>query len=240
VRQWFHAQEYAQSVAAGRDLIARELQRLGKTATGMEDLARRLGYASGEELCAAATKDEFNVRAIEQCLRDAPAPAPAPAPAAAEPAEAAQGRGAVLAAGVGSLLTSLARCCRPIPPDPITGFITRGRGISIHRAACANARMLSARQPERLIEVAWEAGSIAREQAYPVEVMVIAEDRQGLLRDISEVFAREKLNVVGVNTVSQRDQAQMQFTVEVPEGGALRRCLAQLAEVRGVTIARRK
>jgi GTP pyrophosphokinase len=240
VRQWFHAQEYAQSVAAGRDLIARELQRLGKTATGLEDLARRLGYASGEELCAAATKDEFNVRAIEQCLRDAPAPAPAPAPAAAEPAEAAQGRGAVLAAGVGSLLTSLARCCRPIPPDPITGFITRGRGISIHRAACANARMLSARQPERLIEVAWEAGSIAREQAYPVEVMVIAEDRQGLLRDISEVFAREKLNVVGVNTVSQRDQAQMQFTVEVPEGGALRRCLAQLAEVRGVTIARRK
>jgi GTP pyrophosphokinase len=231
-------------VAAGRELITRELQRLGRTAVGLEELARRLGFASSEELCAASTKDEFSLRSVEQALEEhAPAPA-AEAPVLREaPRQAAPGRGAVLVVGIDSLLTSLAQCCRPIPPDPITGFITRGRGISVHRASCANARALMSRQPERLIEVQWDGGSSggsARGSGFPVDVIVTASDRQGLLRDISEVFAREKLNVVGVNTVSQRDQAQMQFTVEVPDTAALQRSLAQLAEIKGVFIARRR
>jgi len=244
VRQWFHAQEHAQSVAAGRELITRELQRLGRTSVGLEELARRLGFASSEELCAASTKDEFSLRSVEQALEEhAPAPA-ADAPLLREaPRQAAPGRGAVLVVGIDSLLTSLAQCCRPIPPDPITGFITRGRGISVHRANCANARALMSRQPERLIEVQWDggfSGGNGRGSGFPVDVVVTASDRQGLLRDISEVFAREKLNVVGVNTVSQRDQAQMQFTVEVPDTAALQRSLAQLAEIKGVFIARRR
>jgi GTP pyrophosphokinase len=237
VRQWFNAQEHEQSVAAGRDLISRELQRLGRTAVAHEDLARRLGFASTEELCAAATKDEFSLRSIEQVLSGAGGPAEDTAVVFDKPHPAARGvRGSVLVVGVDSLLTALARCCRPIPPDPIIGFVTRGRGISVHRAACTNARGLMERQPERLIEVQWEGGGAA----YPVEVVVLANDRQGLLRDISEVFAREKLNVIGVNTHSQRDQAQMSFTIEVPDGAALRRALAQLGEVKGVMIARRK
>ncbi len=241
VRQWFHAQEHEQSVAGGRDLVTRELQRLGRTAVGVEDLARRMGFASAEELCAAATKDEFSLRSIEQTLQGAPAAADEPELLLDKPRPpGGTGRGAVLVVGVDSLMTSLARCCRPIPPDPIIGFITRGRGISVHRAGCANARMLMERQPERLIEVQWEASAAGREAAYPVEVLVLANDRQGLLRDITEVFAREKLNVIGVNTVSQRDQAQMGFTIEVPDGAALRRSLAQLAEIKGVTVARRR
>ncbi|HYA66672.1 MAG TPA: bifunctional (p)ppGpp synthetase/guanosine-3',5'-bis(diphosphate) 3'-pyrophosphohydrolase [Burkholderiaceae bacterium] len=240
VRQWFHAQEYEQSVAAGREVLLRELQRLGRTAVGLEELARRLGYASVEELCAAATKEEFSVRSVEHALLGTePAAEEAPLPLE-RPRQPTAGRSAVLVVGVGSLLTSLARCCRPIPPDPIVGFITRGRGVSVHRANCANARMLMGRQPERLIEVQWETGPAAAEAAYPVELVVLANDRQGLLRDVSEVFAREKLNVVGVNTVSRRDQAQMNFTVEVPDGAALRRSLAQLAEIKGVLVARRK
>jgi len=240
VRQWFHAQEHEQSVAAGRELVSRELQRLGRTAVGLEELARRLGFSSAEDLCAAATKDEFSLRSIEQALEVAvPAP-PEPALLLDRPRAPAAGRGSVLVVGVDSLLTSLARCCRPIPPDPIIGFITRGRGISVHRANCANARTLLQRQPERLIEVQWEPGRAAGADAYPVEVLILANDRQGLLRDISEVFAREKLNVTSVNTLSRRDQAQMQFTIEVPDGDALRRSLAQLAEVKGVVIARRR
>jgi GTP pyrophosphokinase len=141
--------------------------------------------------------------------------------------------------GVDSLLTSLARCCRPIPPDEIVGFVTRGRGISVHRAGCSNAHALQARQPERVIEVEWEKRKGAG-ASFPVEIVVLANDRQGLLRDISEVFAREKLNVTGVNTLTQRDQAQMSFTIEVPDGATLRRSLAQLGEVKGVIIARRK
>ena len=241
VRQWFNAQEHEQSVAAGRDLITRELQRLGRTAVAHEDLARRLGFASAEELCAAATKDEFSLRSIEQVLAG-PVANPADAPIALDkPRPAASGgRGSVLVVGVDSLLTSLARCCRPIPPDAIIGFVTRGRGISVHRGSCANARGLMERQPERLIEVEWEAGSGRAASSYPVEVLVLANDRQGLLRDISEVFAREKLNVIGVNTHSHRDQAEMSFTIEVPDGAALRRSLAQLAEVKGILVARRK
>jgi len=241
VRQWFNAQEHEQSVAAGRDLITRELQRLGRTAVAHEDLARRLGFSSTEELCAAATKDEFSLRSIEQVLAGTAA-APAPPPMVLDKPRhgATAGRGSVLVVGVDSLLTSLARCCRPIPPDPIIGFVTRGRGISVHRGSCANARGLIERQPERLIEVQWEGGTGRDAASYPVEVLVLASDRQGLLRDISEVFAREKLNVIGVNTHSQRDQAQMSFTIEVPDGAALRRSLAQLAEVKGVLVARRK
>ncbi len=241
VRQWFHAQEHEQSVAAGRELVTRELQRLGRTAVGLEELARRMGFASAEDLCAAATKDEFSLRSIEQTLQGSPAVAGEPELLLDKPRPpTGTGRGAVLVVGVDSLMTSLARCCRPIPPDPIIGFITRGRGISVHRAGCANARMLMERQPERLIEVQWEGTAASRESAYPVEVLVLANDRQGLLRDITEVFAREKLNVIGVNTFSQRDQAQMSFTIEVPDGAALRRSLAQLAEVKGVLVARRK
>jgi GTP pyrophosphokinase len=240
VRQWFHALEHEQSVAAGRELIARELQRLGRTAVGHEDLARRLGYASAEELCAAATKEEFSLRSIEQTLLGAAAPEEVPAVVLDKPTPARGGRGSVLVVGVDSLLTSLARCCRPVPPDPITGFITRGRGISVHRAGCANARTLMGRQPERLIEVQWEAGAGQRDGAYPVEVLVLANDRQGLLRDVTEVFAREKLNVTGVNTLSQRDQAQMNFTIEVPDLAALRRARAPQAEGKGVTLARRR
>jgi GTP pyrophosphokinase len=241
VRQWFNAQEHEQSVAAGRDLITRELQRLGRTAVAHEDLARRLGFASIEDLCAAATKDEFSLRSIEQVLAG-PVAAPAEPPMALDkPRHAATGgRGSVLVVGVDSLLTSLARCCRPIPPDAIIGFVTRGRGISVHRGNCANARGLMERQPERLIEVQWEGSAGRAASSYPVEVLVLASDRQGLLRDISEVFAREKLNVIGVNTHSHRDQAEMSFTIEVPDGAALRRSLAQLGEVKGVLVARRK
>jgi GTP pyrophosphokinase len=240
VRQWFHAQEHEQSVAAGRELIARELQRLGRTAVGLDDLARRLGFATAEDLCAAAVSDEFSLRSIEQALSGGrPADEAPPIGVPEHAPSSAAGRGSVLVVGVDSLMTSLARCCRPIPPDPIIGFVTRGRGISVHRANCANARTLMTRQPERLIEVAWERSRPGADAAFPVEVVVLAGDRQGLLRDIGEVFAREKLNVVGVNTLTQREQAQMRFTVEVPDGAALRRALAQLAEVKGVTIARR-
>lgn len=147
------------------------------------------------------------------------------------------GKGKVLVVGVDSLLTSLARCCRPVPPDEIVGFVTRGKGVSIHRAGCSNAQALALRQLERVIEVAWGR---AADAVYPVDVFVVASDRSGLLRDVSEVFAREKLNVIGVNTLSRRGDAQMQFTVEVGDAAALRRALAQIGEVPGVLSARRK
>ena len=191
-------------------------------------------------MCVAVTKEEFSLRSIEQALSLAPAAAPESPPAlryASSDAPAVAGKGHVLVVGVDALLTSLARCCRPVPPDEIVGFITRGKGVSIHRTICPNAVALSRRQPERLIDVAWSRADAA---AYPVDLLVLAVDRPGLLRDVSEVFAREKLNVVAVNTVSRKGEAQMQFTVEVSDATALRRALAQVADVAGVFSARRR
>ncbi|MCS6943829.1 MAG: bifunctional (p)ppGpp synthetase/guanosine-3',5'-bis(diphosphate) 3'-pyrophosphohydrolase [Sutterellaceae bacterium] len=236
VRQWFNALALQQTIAAGREILERELQRLGKTAVKLEELARRLGFASVEDLCAAVPKEDFNLRSIEQALT-APLPPPAAAPIVARPRERGAPRGHVLVVGVDSLLTTLARCCRPVPPDEIVGFVTRGKGVSIHRVGCANVQALAARHPERVIEVTW--GS-ERDAVYPAEFFVLAQDRQGLLRDISEVLAREKLNVIGVNTASQRGEARMSFTVEVTDGAALRRALAQVAEISGVVSVRRR
>jgi GTP pyrophosphokinase len=238
VRQWFNALELAQTIATGREILDKELQRLGKTAVKLDDVARRLGFPSVDELCAAVPKEEFNLRSIDQALG---APAPVEAPRfpmpVARPREAPAGKGQVLVVGVDSLLTNLARCCRPVPPDDIVGFVTRGKGVSIHRAQCANAHSLARKAPERVIEVAWGR---APEGLYPVEVFVLAQDRQGLLRDITEVLAREKMNVIGVNTVTTRGEAHMSFTVEVSDAAALRRSLAQVAEIKGVLAARRR
>jgi GTP pyrophosphokinase len=241
VRAWFNALETEQAIVAGREIVDRELARLGKTAVKLDDLARRLGFATVNDLCVAATKEEFSLRSIEQALATASAVEGAPPPILiGKPKAAPAGKGQVLVVGVDSLLTSLARCCRPVPPDEIVGFVTRGKGVSIHRANCANAQALMQRKSERLIDVAWGTPGADKDARFPVDLVVMAQDRQGLLRDISEVFSREKLNVIGVNTVTLRGEAQMQFTLEVADTAGLRRALAQVAEVKGVVSARRR
>ena len=238
VRQWFNALEFEQSVAAGREIVEKELQRLGKTAVKLDDLAKRLGFDKVDELCAAATKEEFSVRSIEQALAPpSVVPEPTPQSLAGKPRDTTPGRGKVLVVGVDSLLTQLARCCRPAPPDEIGGYVTRGRGVSIHRAACSNLQALIRRQPERVVEVAWGHQADA---VYPVELLVIAQDRQGLLRDISEIFVREKLNVIGVSTQSQRGEARMEFTAEVGSASEIARVAALIREVTGVIAVRRR
>jgi GTP pyrophosphokinase len=238
VRQWFNAVEFEQSVAAGRELVEKELQRLGRTAVKLEDLAKRLGFDSVSDLCAAATKEEFSFRSIEHALAPVVPQAPSAAPLLhGKPREAPAGKGKVLVVGVDSLLTQLGRCCRPAPPDEIVGYVTRGRGVSIHRANCSNLQALTLRQPERVVEVAWGHQPDA---VYPIELLVMAQDRQGLLRDISEVFAREKINVVGVNTASSRGEARMLFTVEVTSAAEAGRVLTQVREVNGVFAVRRR
>ncbi|HZA96346.1 MAG TPA: TGS domain-containing protein, partial [Burkholderiaceae bacterium] len=241
VRQWFNAIELQQSIAAGRDVIEKELQRLGKTAIKLDDLAKRLGFASVDQLAAAATKDEFSLRSIEYALAPPtvqPESTPAPLigrPSAVPAAPAAKGQ--VLVVGVDSLMTQLSRCCRPAPPDEIVGYVTRGKGVSIHRASCSNLRSLLERAPERVVDVTWGA---ATDAVYPVELLVLAQDRPGLLRDISEVYAREKLNVVGVNSSSSNGEARMLFTVEIGGASDVARVLAAVRAVKDVFSARRR
>ena len=242
VRAWFNAQHTRETVARGREMVEKLLQLEGRTALSLEHLASELGFKTSDALFETVGKDELSLRAIETVLRP-----PEPAPAAddqvllrkARPDSDGQ-RGGVLVVGLDSLLTQPARCCKPAPPDDIAGYVTRGRGVTIHRRDCASFRDLQAREPERVIEVGWSTPATGHAPAYPVDVAVEALDRQGLLRDISDVFAREKMNVIGVQTQSVKGWAWMTFTVEVSDTQRLAQVLRQVQDVAGVRVAKRR
>jgi GTP pyrophosphokinase len=248
VRAWFNAQAQRQTIARGRELVEKLLQREGKTATERDDLAEQLGFKSADALYEVVGKEEFSLRHIEQLLRPA-----APVPTEEAPlikrsrAGDASRRSGVLVVGVDSLMTSLARCCRPAPPDEIDGFVTRGKGVAIHRRNCSNLRHMREHSPDRVIAVEWgvNKGEGKGEGAlYPIDVLVEAQDRPSLLRDITEVFAKEKVNVTGAHTQSVRGggavTAWMTFTVEVAGTDRLSQVLKQVAQVSGVRSARRR
>jgi GTP pyrophosphokinase len=249
VRGWFNAQAQATTIARGRELVEKLLQREGRTALKLDDLADQLGFRSANDLFEVVGKDEFSLRTIEQLLRPRepqPEAEELPVLKRARSTEASS-RGGVLVVGVDSLLTTLARCCRPAPPDPIGGFVTRGQGVAVHRRTCLNFRHMAQNLPDRVIDVAWgvqEAGEGAGVAAYPVDVLVQASDRQGLLRDITEVFSKERMNVTGVHTQSVRDghgkTASMTFTVEVNDASRMQQVLGQVGRVAGVRQVKRK
>jgi GTP pyrophosphokinase len=244
VRAWFNALAQRATIARGRETVEKVLQREGKTALKLEDLAAQLGFRSAEALFEVVGKDELSLHSIEALLRPAPEPKGDDAEVALKRPRASSSPGGVLVVGVESLLTTLARCCRPAPPDAIAGYVTRGKGVAVHRASCGNLRELAARAPGRVIPVAWGATDVSRPALYPVDVSVEAADRQGLLRDVSEVFAKDKTNVVGVKSSSVRDArggtAFMTFTVEVTDAARLASTLAQICRVAGVRSARRR
>lgn len=249
VRAWFNALAMAQTVAKGREAVEKLLQREGKTAMKLDDLAAQLGFKAADDLFEVVGKDELSLRTIENMLRPQ------------EPAlsqddyvlakkirppdkSSKRGKGSVLVVGLDSLLTQLAKCCKPAPPDEILGFVTKGKGVSVHRRDCSNFRNMASGSPDRVIEVEWSSPKTPDGSVYPVDVAVEAADRQGLLRDISEVFAKEKMNVIGVQTQSVKDNrggtARMTFTVEVAQSGRLNQVLGIVADVAGVRSARRR
>ncbi len=242
VRAWFNAQAADATIARGRDAVEKQLQREGKTSVNHDALAGRLGFGDAEHLFQAVGKDEFSLRNIEQALRPAePVAPPQDAPLIKAPtAPVKSAGGGVLVVGIDSLLTQLARCCKPAPPDPISGFVTRGKGVSVHRADCPNLRELKARNAQRVIEVEWGVARGERAPVYPVDVAVQAGDRQGLLRDISELFLKEKMNVIGVQTQTLRNQAWMIFTVEVTDAERLQQVIRLVTSLDGVRSARRR
>ena len=240
VRAWFNAQALNQTMARGREWVEKLLQREGKTALKLDELAEQLGFPSSAELFEVVGKDEFSLKNIENLLRP-------PAPLLDEDQRLLRKTqknkttatpSGVLVVGVDSLMTQLARCCRPAPPDELGGFVTRGKGVSVHRSSCKNFMQLAMSSSDRVIPVAWCAPT-GRDAVYPVDIQIVANDRQGLLRDISEVFAKDKINVIGVQTQTIKEIAWMTFTVEVADASKLSKVLTVVKEVMGVRTARR-
>ncbi|SIS24055.1 GTP pyrophosphokinase [Aquipseudomonas alcaligenes] len=239
---WFKLQDREQNVAAGKAMLERDLSRLALAAVDFAKLAEKCNLKSVEDMYAALGAGDLRLahavnlaqqqvepeRGNEQ-LELIPRRASAPRPGK---------RGDIQIQGVGNLLTQMAGCCQPLPGDPIVGYITVGRGVSIHRQDCASVLQLEGREPERIIQVSWGPVPV---QTYPVDIVIKAYDRSGLLRDVTQVLLNERINVLAVNTRSNKEDntASMQLTIEIPGLDALSRLLARISQLPNIIEARR-
>ena len=244
VRHWFKQQDQQRNINEGRAALDRQLRRLGVEGLEPEKVAAELGYKSLEDLLMALGRGDASTAQVARVVHRLMQPETDAEAEAERRVLERRGRPArskddpVRIHGVGNLLTNLARCCKPAPGDPIIGFITQGRGVTIHRSDCRNVLNLHDDKRNRLIEVEWGAG----DQTYPVDIEVRAFDRQGLLRDVSAILANEKINVVTLNTrTDPRDHsARIQFTMEVTNTNQLSRVLSRINQLPNVLEARRQ
>ncbi|SDG69778.1 GTP pyrophosphokinase [Pseudomonas benzenivorans] len=239
---WFKLQDRDQNVAAGRALLERELARLALPHVDFEKLAEKANLKSAEDLFAALGAGDLRLAHLVNLAQQLVEPERGSEQLELIPRKA-QGfkpgkRGDIQIQGVGNLLTQMAGCCKPLPGDPIVGYITVGRGVSIHRQDCASVLQLAGREPERIIQVNWGPVPV---QTYPVDIVIRAYDRSGLLRDVTQVLLNEKLNVLAVNTRSNKEDntASMSITVEIPGLDALGRLLGRIAQLPNIIEARR-
>ena len=237
VRQWFRHEDHESDVHEGRAALEKELHRIGANQANHERVAAAAGFGSLEEFLAALGRGEVTARQIDIAVRGEAPPAAEPEGPHVVPVAPKSSSSGVLVLGVNNLATLVAKCCKPVPPDPIVGFITRARGVMVHRQDCINITGLAANQRDRLMAADW--GRTGEEAGFAAEVEVVALDRQGLLRDISEAIARERINVTAVNTLSRGTHAFMRFTLQVSSADGIQRVLRQLKDVPGVDSARR-
>jgi GTP pyrophosphokinase len=240
VQQWFKLQARDENIADGRALLDKEFRRLALADFDFEALAKKLNLNTLENLYAAVGANDIGVG---QVLGAAQRMLPVSATPIAVPltgrVAADQGDSDVYIEGVGKLLTSIARCCGPVPGEAIVGYITLGKGVSIHRQDCRNILKLRERESDRILQVQWGA---APENTYAVEIGVEAYDRSGLLRDITALLDAEKINVSALQTLSDKknNTVAMDMTLEVRSYTELSRILARIAQLPNVSSVRRK
>ena len=238
VRTWFKQADRAANLAAGRAMLDKELKRLAFANVDLDALPAKVHLKALDDLLEALALGEVSLAQVARVLHEAHAPEPPPA-AVAPPRAPKRDKDAVVIEGVGNLLTTLARCCQPLPGDAIAGFVTRGRGVSIHRADCASFARLRARQPDRAIDVEWGG---ARAQAYEVDLLVRGYDRKWLHKDVTNVIAAANVHLLAVNSRIDADTglATMNFAIRVADFEQLSLLLGRLANVANVIEARRQ
>ena len=248
IRQWFKHQDYEEHVKIGRASLEREINKLGLHWPDLDKIADRFNQKNSEEMLAAIGRGDVSPIQVAACAHRRQAELPLNLPQQPQPvkrksrhAKKTVPNNNVIVDGVGDLLTTMAKCCKPVPYDPIVGYITRGRGITIHRRDCAMIQRIDESGRERLINVVW-ASEESNESAYPVDVRIFASDRKGLLRDITNVLSNEDVDVLGVKTHSDKktDRATMRFTIEIENLRQLSRVIEKLSQLPEVMEVKRQ
>jgi GTP pyrophosphokinase len=243
IRAWFRKQNREKHISSGREVLERELKRLGLLdAMSFDAVGLLFNYEKLDDFLAAVGAGDINSSQIANHILEAerkhqqqaqiadmmlkPRLTPAPLPSS----------GSINIMGTGGLLVNLARCCNPMPGEKIVGYITRGRGVTVHRQDCTN--MNSHVEPERLIDVTWD--HVPDEQRYTVPVEIIAYDREGLMRDVSTVIADEQVNMTSVNVATRQNIATLQLTIEITSVEQLTKILTRLECISSVVEAHRR
>lgn len=248
IRQWFKHQDYEEHVKIGRASLEREINKLGLHWPDLDKIAERFNQKNSEEMLAAIGRGDVSPIQVAACAHRRQAELPLNLPPQHEPVKRRSRHSKktvpnnnVIVDGVGDLLTTMAKCCKPVPYDPIVGYITRGRGITIHRRDCAMIQKIDESGRERLINVVW-ANEESGDSAYPVDIRIFANDRKYLLRDISNVLSNEDVDVVGVTTHSDKktDRATMRFTIEIENLRQLSRVIEKLSQLPEVIEVKRQ
>jgi GTP pyrophosphokinase len=240
VRAWFRKVNESQNKAEGKALLEREFNRLGVHGLPVPELLAELRLPSAEALHEALGLGEITpaqlagaVQRLQHAREERAEPAPRARPhAAAEPE--------VQVQGIGDLLSTYARCCKPVPPEPIVGYITVGRGVSIHAGSCANLARLRQKSPARVLAVSW--GNMGTREV-PVDIQIEAFDRRGLVRDVSAALADEKISILGMTTVTDKQDhiARMDIGISITGLPQLSKVLARIAQLPNVVkVARRR
>jgi GTP pyrophosphokinase len=239
IRQWFKKKDRAENIVHGRESLERELRRLARTsiqAVGLDhitEVARLYGHDNLDDFYAAIGYGAIGTQQVVMrlgVLDDGQAALPTVAPH--QPAR----TGGVRVKGVGDLLVRFAKCCHPIPGDPIQGFITRGKGITVHLRSCPT--VLNEREVSRLIDVEWEA---APTQTYPIAIRVEAYDRTGLLSDITQVMAENKVNILSANVgVNPDHTALVAMTLQVASVAQLAKVMGRVEQLKDVLSVQRE
>ncbi|MFT5501172.1 MAG: GTP pyrophosphokinase, partial [Woeseiaceae bacterium] len=239
VRNWYRQRDKDLNKRQGREILERELARLNVHDVGIDKIVRQLKYKDSDSLCVALGAGDVTSAAIASALQNLRQEQPQRSVSKRrQNKQPRTGPEDIAISGVGDLLCNFARCCRPVPPEEISGYITVGRGVSIHRQDCGNYLSLQQRNPERVIEVDW---GDAADAVYPVNLSLLAFDRQGLLRDISSVLADESIGVDGINTNSDKRTLQVVMELKISVSGlpTLSRAISRLEQLANVTSVRR-
>jgi GTP pyrophosphokinase len=240
VRNWFRQQDRDQHLRQGREILERELARLNVRDVATDSIAMQLRFGNADALCVALGAGDLTPAAVATALqqlrgvdRDKPLMRRRPAQRKTGQTD------GVAVSGVGDLMCNFARCCRPVPPEPISGYITQGRGVSIHRQDCGNFLGLNQRHPERIIEVNWGRSEAA---TYPADLTLRAYDRSGLIRDISTILADEGANVTDMKSKTDKKTLEtvMEISVEIRDLPTLSTAIARLEQLPNVITVQRR